>query len=458
MKNHLVLKSPTPTSAQTFFSSKWIFIGLVAVFEIGSIVCAAAPTSDAFIIGRVIAGIGGTGIMSGGTIILQNLVPLRKLPMYQGFMGAAFGLASVLGPTVGGVFTSKLTWRWCFWINLPIGCVAIVVLCFALPSSPPPVRDWNGSSTRWEKIAKFDPLGTLFLVPGLICLIIGLQWGGVTYPWNDGYVIALLVLGSVFLVCFVLAQCWVKENGTVPPRIFKQRTIFACCLVLLGVGGFLIIATFFLPIWFQAIKGLSAVDAGVRLLPYFLGGVVSVIVSGALVSAVGYYKPFIIVGSAISVIGFGLWTTFDVNSNAGAWIGFQILVGLGLGGCLQLPIVAAQATLDKKDIPIGVTLLAFCNFFSGTLFVAVCQTVLTNTLSSRLSQRLPGFDASAIANTGATKIRDLVAPDKVPMVLDVYNLALVRIFYVALALASLAFLSSFLIEWRSVKKIEKEVE
>ena len=431
---------------------------MVAVFEIGSIICAAAPTSNAFIVGRVVAGIGGTGILTGGTIVIVDLVPLQKRPLYQGFLGASFGVASVLGPTLGGLLSTKATWRWCFWINVPIGGIAIFVLALVLPKAPPPVREWNG--TLREKISKFDPLGTLFLVPGLILLILGLQWGGVTYPWNSATVITLLTLGSVLLFFFAITQYLTGENATVPPRILMTRSILATAFASAGIGGSLIVATFFLPIWFQAIKSLTAVEAGVRLLPYFLFAVFAVILSGALISAIGYYTPFLIVGSAVGIVGFGLFTTLTPQSKTGEWLGYQVLIGIGLGACLQQPYNVAQATLKREDIPIGVTLIAFSNFFSGTLFVAVCQTILTNTLSSGLSRELPGFDVAAIATTGATKIRDLVPQDKLPIVLDVYNGALVKVFYVALALAGLAFVPSLFVEWKTVKtkKVEKEAE
>ena len=306
---------------KTFFPAKWTFIATAVIFEIGSIVCAAAPTSPAFIVGRAIAGIGSAGTITGGNIVFVDLLPLEKRAKYLGFIGATFGLASIAGPLLGGVFTSKASWRWCFWINVPIGGLAIAGLLLILPAKPPP-RKHVGESFL-QRIWQFDPIGTALLLPGLVLLLLALQWGGTEYAWSSARIVVLLVLGLLLLIAFGITQLWAGDNGTVPPRIFRQRSIAAATAVSLAFGSTLIILTFYLPIWFQAIKGQSAVSAGIRLLPYFLGTVVFVIGSGFLVSKVGYYTPVLIVGTAVLIVGCGLVTTFETDTNRGKWIGYQ---------------------------------------------------------------------------------------------------------------------------------------
>jgi MFS family permease len=283
-------------------------------------VCAAAPSSLAFIIGRAITGIGGAGSLVGASVIMLDLVPLRKRPKYQGLLGAVFGIASISGPLIGGLLTTKASWRWCFWINVPIGCLALAGLLIFLPASTPPEK-LNG--TFRQKLCSFDPIGNIVLAPGIVCLLLGLQWGGTKYPWSHARVISLLVIGSILLLIFICIQSF-QESGTIPPRILRQRSIAAGVFVSFGLGAALIIPTFYLPIWFQAIKGTTAVGAGVRLLPLFLGTVVSVIGSGFAISKTGYYAPWLIVGCAIRVIGGGLLTTFQVNTGAGQWISYQV--------------------------------------------------------------------------------------------------------------------------------------
>ena len=306
---------------KTFFPAKWTFITTAVIFEIGSIVCAAAPTSSAFIVGRAVAGLGSAGIVTGGNIVFVDLLPLEKRAKYVGFIGATFGLASIAGPLLGGLFTTKATWRWCFWINVPIGGLAIAGLLLILPAKPPP-RKYVGVSFL-QRVWQFDPIGTALLLPGLVLLLLALQWGGTEYPWSSARVVVLLVLGLLLLIAFGITQSWAGDDGTVPPRIFGQRSIAAATAVSLAFGSTLLILTFYLPIWFQAIKGQSAVGAGIRLLPYFLSTVVFVIGSGFLVSKLGYYTPVLIVGTAVLIVACGLVTTFEVDTNRGEWIGYQ---------------------------------------------------------------------------------------------------------------------------------------
>lgn len=190
-----------------------------------------------------------------------------------------------------------------------------------LPDYRPPDK---AEGTFMQKLWRFDPVGNLFAIPGLICLLLALQWGGTVYPWSDGRIITLLVVGAVLVLCFVTVQAWVKEDGTVPPRIFLQRSIVAATVATIGTGGAFLVVAFYLPIWFQAIKGISAADAGIRLLPFFLGAVVSIIASGIAISKIGYYAPFQLVGSVIIVIGAGLLTTFNPNTNTAQWLGYQV--------------------------------------------------------------------------------------------------------------------------------------
>lgn len=292
------------------------------IFEIGSIVCAAASASDAFIVGRAIAGLGSAGMSLGGILIFVDLLPLQKRPAYQGTIGASFGLASIAGPLLGGFFTSKVNWRWCFWINLPVGGLAILVLLLVLPSRPPP-RKHVGEGFK-QCIKQFDPAGTALLLPGLILLLLALQWGSNQYSWKSTRVVVCLVLGLILLVVFGISQVWASDNGTIPPRILGQRSVAVASVVSLGFGSALTILSFYLPIWYQAIKGFSAIAAGIRLIPYFLVTVFFVIGSGALVSKIGYYTPVLIIGMALVVVGCSLFTTFQVDTSTAKSIGFQV--------------------------------------------------------------------------------------------------------------------------------------
>lgn len=303
----------------TYYSSKWVLIILVSIFEIGSIVCAAAPNSNALIVGRVIQGIGGAGIGSGAIILISMLVPLHARPQWTGGIGAVFGLASILGPLLGGYLTS-VSWRWCFWINVPVGGVSLGCLILFTPKSPPAIKaapTWRG------KLDQLDPLGFILIAPSVICLLFAIEWGGSKYPWSSARIIALFVVFGVLLIAFIASQAWRGDKATLPPRILRQRSIISASVASVGVGAVLVIFAFYLPIWFQVIQGKSPQKSGLSLLPLLLSNVLAVIACGVGTSLIGYYTPFLIIGSGILIVGSALLTTWSVNIGAGIWIGYQ---------------------------------------------------------------------------------------------------------------------------------------
>jgi len=205
----------------THFNIKLIFLSAIAIFELGSLICGAAPTSKALIVGRAIAGLGSAGVFNGGVIIISRTVPLVRRPIYVGIVGAMYGIASVAGPLMGGAFTDHLSWRWCFYINLPIGAITFIGILLFLETP----EKQTATRTVRERILQLDPVGTILFLPGIICLLIALQWGGSKYPWKNGRIIALLVVFAVLIALFVIVQIYNKENATVPPRIISQRSM-----------------------------------------------------------------------------------------------------------------------------------------------------------------------------------------------------------------------------------------
>ncbi|PCG91377.1 Major facilitator superfamily domain, general substrate transporter [Penicillium occitanis (nom. inval.)] len=437
----------------TFLNVKATFLTALVLFEVGSAICGAAPNSIAFIIGRAIAGLGAGGVQSGVLVIIVYAVPLQKRPQYQGFIGAGFGIASVVGPLVGGVFTTKVTWRWCFYINLPLGGAVLVLVFFLLniPSNSIRANSWK------HQVQETNIEGMLALVPSIVCLCLALQWGGFTYSWNDGRIIALLVLASVLLIIFVLIQVWKGEKATVPPHIFVQRSIVSgfsasCCF-----GAHQTLITYYLPIWFQAIKNDSAIESGVHILPFILSLVVATILTGVLTSRIGYYTPFLIIGICLAAIGVGLLTTLGVKTPVGQWVGYQILYGFGLGACFQAPNMAAQTVLPRNEVSIGASLMLFAQTLFGAIFVSVGQ----NVLDGQLAKRLAGISAitpQQIENAGVTGILELIPSQYHDAVLEAYNGSLRVCFQVALAMACIALLGGLGMEWRSVKQQKPNAE
>jgi len=259
-----------------------------------------------------------------------------------------------------------------------------------------------------------------------------------------------LALSAVLLVAFVVVQILKPETATVPPRIFVQRSIFAGFYSTLCIGSQMMIFVYFLPIWFQAIKGISAIDSGIRLLPLVLAMVVSSVVTGVLTSHIGYYAPFLIIGVCLMVVGAGLLTTLQVDTGEAKWIGYQVLFGWGLGNSFQAPNLAAQTVMPTDDVPIGTSLMLFSQLLGGAVFISVGQNMLGTQLLERL-KGVPGFNATFLQDEGATTITQL--PDSIkPIVVSAYNEALREVFRVGLIMACLTIFGALAMEWRSVKK------
>lgn len=228
----------------SFYDLKWTFLISIVLFEVGSAICGSAPSSTVFIVGRAVAGLGSAGIMTGSIVTIIPLVPLHKRPMFQGMFGMVFGIASVAGPLVGGAFTEHATWRWCFYMNLPIGGLAMVFLYFfefpKTKSMDLPPR---------AKLIRLDPLGTIIFIPTIVSLLLALQWGGSTYPWGNWRIIVLFVCFAIGAVAFGTVQYKMPESASLPWHLIKQRTMaLATCFITFLAGGMMILV-YYIPLW-----------------------------------------------------------------------------------------------------------------------------------------------------------------------------------------------------------------
>ncbi|KAK3695842.1 major facilitator superfamily domain-containing protein [Podospora appendiculata] len=433
------------------FNIKLVLLSALFVFEVGSLVCAVAPSSIVLIVGRAIAGLGGSGIFSGALVTIAHIVPLRNRPVIFGGIGGVYGVASVAGPLMGGAFTDKLSWRWCFYINLPIGGATAVGIILLLKLQPRKKSE-STDATSWMRFARsLDPVGTVLLVSSIICLVLVLSWGGVDYPWSNARIVALFVVFGIALLGF----CWLQvalngDDATVPLRVASQRSVAASSLFGLCVGGSFFVFVFFIPIW--AIKGTSAVMAGVYSLPLILAEVVAIVISGGLVTAFGYFAPYFIACSVVSSVGAGLTLLLTPDSSQAEWAGYTFLYGFGIGLGFQQGGVAAQAVLPFADVSVGTAVVLFVQILGGAVFVSVAQNTFANRLLENiLALGIPNLDVSAVIRAGATGIRNVVDAGHLPAVLVAYNDALLQAFQVGLILSVLSILGAVGVEWRSVK-------
>ncbi|KAJ5456026.1 Efflux pump roqT [Penicillium daleae] len=444
---------------------KWSFLVAVGIFEIGSLICGVAPSSTVLIIGRAIAGIGVAGIFSGALVIISMTVPLPKRPLVFGVYGVVWGVSSIVGPLLGGAFTDGQSWRWCFYINLPVGGISMVVvlLVLRLPSNN------QHRKLSFSRIAQeLDVIGASLLIPAVVCLILALQWGGNAYAWGSSQIIGLFVGFGLFILLFAVSQIYISRQdekvapskksttATLPPSILKKRTIWSAGLFAFFFSGGFFLLVYYVPIYFQSVRGSTAMTAGLQILPFMLATVVSSIIVGALVTAAGYYTPFLIGSTAIAAIGSGLITLYDVDISTAKWIGYQIVVGAGIGAGLQIPMTAVQTVLKPEDIPVGTAAVMFLQTLGGAIFIAVGQSVFQNGLQAGIYVYAPEVDPSVILNAGATEMRHVLASlgqlDQLDGVIKAYMSGLRDTYRVSLALMLAAFVTTLFVEWKSVKK------
>ncbi|EQB43712.1 hypothetical protein CGLO_17602 [Colletotrichum gloeosporioides Cg-14] len=432
------------------FNLKWTFLVFFLAFELGSALCGAAQTSAMLIVGRTIAGLGASGIINGSFTIISASVPLEKRPPLIGACMGNSQLGQVIGPLIGGAFTTGYTWRWSFYINLPLG--VIVAIPLVIIQIPEQVVKQNPLHVLKGLHRFLDLIGFALFAPSVIMLLLALQYGGNQFPWKSIQVIGLFCGAGLNAIVWAFWNRHKGDEGLIPTSMVKRRIV---AISSLNYGLFMAVVfggVFYLPIYFQAIKEKSAMLSGVYLMPNILPQILTTILTGVLVPKVGRIPPFALFAAATTAIGSGLYGTFQPNTSTGKWIGYQILAGVGQGFGFQMPLIAIQNDTKPEHLAEATSLLVWAQYVGPTIFIVAYNTLFTSSLRSEIPKHAPNADVEAIVAAGATEFRKLVSAEDLPAVLVAYANAIDHVFFLVAAVGVLAFLAAFGMGWRDIRQ------
>ncbi|EIN09916.1 transporter [Punctularia strigosozonata HHB-11173 SS5] len=441
--------------------TKWVFLASITIFEIGSLLCGVAPTMDVLILGRAIAGMGGAGITIAVISIIAQVTRLEDRPVLFGAFGAFFALASVIGPLMGGAFTDHVSWRWCFYINLPIGACTIVLVSIMLEARPP-IDDSNFAGTGRSKWLRLDWAGTILDIGMTTALLLPLQWGGATKPWTDPSVYALFPVFAVLCAAFIYCEYRMGPRAIIPLKMFKRRGMLGCALVAFFVYMGMLVATYYLPLWYQATRGHSATTSGLDILPFMLSVVGFAAISGVVISKTGRVMPWLFGSPLLLAIGGGLLYTVDAHTSTAKLIGesspqtrsnsYQILFGCGIGGAMQNTILGVQTEFadDEKLIPQATSIAQFMQLLGGIIAIAIAGTVFDNQLRANIPSTLPAELAKQISQS-VSVIKTLDPADRA-IVIEAYTKSLRPVFMIGVPAGALASLCALIVPNYNLKE------
>lgn len=408
------------------YGRRLMFQVAIAAFMAGSVVAALAPSMLVLVAARLVQGIGGGGLMALAFVVLGDIVPPRERGRYVGAFTAVFAIASVAGPLLGGFFVDTLSWQWIFWVNLPLGTLALVVVSRALrlPFTRTPHR--------------VDLAGAGLLVGAVVALVLMTTWGGREQPWASPTIIGLGLAATILGIAFVWWQTRASEP-ILPPHLFASRTVTLTFVCGALIGSMVFGANTFLPLFLQAVTGVSATVSGLLVLPMVTGVLISSVTAGRVVAATGRYKGFIVGGTLMVTIGAAVLTTIEPDQSRLVVGAGMLCVGLGIGMCMPNFTLAVQNAVDPADLGVGTSGITFFRSLGGAVGLAVFGSVFAARLGDELATRLPpGAVVDDRVIEDAERLRTL-PPDVRDAVLEAMSRSIAAVFMVAVPVLLIAF-------------------
>ncbi|CAG8587757.1 3366_t:CDS:2 [Cetraspora pellucida] len=370
---------PISGKVSDIFGRKPTFLVALGTFIIASVLCGAAQNMIMLIVFRGLSGLGAGAIINLLMIIMSDVTSQRDRGKYQGIIGGVWGISSIVGPLAGGLFSDHLSWRWAFFINLPIGLITIIIVIFFLHLPRP-------TGSLGEKLKRIDYLGSCLIFTTVVCLLLPTNWGGDTYPWNSPQIITLYIASFIFLLILIYVETKVASEPIIPAQIFKVRTAIATFIFNLLFGMVFYSMVFYTPLYFQVMKGVSATESGLLILPLILGLVIFSAVAGLITTYTGRVREIIWIGSLISVAGAVLISIFfDISSTTGQQIGYLLLIGCGFGLVAQTTLLSLQSCVEIEYLATVTAMYNFSRIIGGIFGVAILGAIFNNVLSEGLS-------------------------------------------------------------------------
>ncbi|MGE2735199.1 MDR family MFS transporter [Mycolicibacterium vaccae] len=422
------------------FGRKVVFAVAVLFFLAGSILCGISSSMEMLVASRALQGIGGGALMVTAAALIGEVIPLRDRGRYQGALGAVFGVTTVIGPLLGGYFTDHLTWRWAFWINVPLG---IVVLAVALTTIP-------ALNRRGRPV--IDYAGIVLIGLGASGLTLATSWGGGTFAWSSPTIIGLFVGSAVALAAFVRVELRAREP-ILPIRLFASPVFTVCCILSFIVGFAMLGALTFLPTFMQFVDGVSATESGLRTLPMVGGLLLTSLGSGVLVSRTGRYKIFPVAGTAVMVLGFVLLSRMDETTPVLQQSIYLFVLGTGIGMCMQVLILIVQSTVNFSDLGVATSGVTFFRTIGSSFGAAIFGSLFANFLAARIGPALAASGAPPAAAESPQVLHRL--PDIVAApIVTAYADSLGQVFLFAAPVAALGFLVALTLKQVPLREIE----